>query len=341
MTDLPALLQRLQNLPVVAIQLRPGHSDYSKTLGRWQESRWLDAVLSVPGWTDSRYTRHPLKRLLDPDPAETDALAAALARALHAPLHTAHSDEDDWIVLQPPAPEIPWSIPWSATRWREDGLSDTHTGTETVHAASGSAASAHAGQRALARLSPDGHAQVRLQTALVLGTRTHPTHHEVSAALPAGAPAVERLRAQARGGALPSALLQGLPDATPLELMIVLSQAFSLSLAELAPVGAWRRQELSAAQMDPVIAARIQDHELRWGLGWLLRGVWRRAEPMRPAMLAYRDQGVGPLQMIVALREAFGLSLRHGKELVGMCCSLHFDDAAFEQRLRECVAESR
>lgn len=61
----------LPDLPIAAIQLRPGHSHYSKALGRWQKTVWPDTVIAQ-------------QQVSDPEPDET----TSLARSRRVPVHT-------------------------------------------------------------------------------------------------------------------------------------------------------------------------------------------------------------------------------------------------------------
>jgi hypothetical protein len=78
----------LPDLPIAAIQLRPGHSHDSKALGRWQKTVWPDTVIAQPGWEHSRCCPHPLQQVPDPDPDETTSSTKFLARSRRVLVHT-------------------------------------------------------------------------------------------------------------------------------------------------------------------------------------------------------------------------------------------------------------
>lgn len=334
-----ALEAALGDRTLAAVQLRRGHRDYSKARRRWEETLWVELVVSAPGWHSSRYRYRTLERLDAPDFQAVRDVAARFAQDAGVPLHAAGRDEHGWIEVQPAGEALDWPVAWEAVRWRSDGLSFTHSGTEVCTERAGQAALQAAGPRVAARLLGDDPGLVRMTAHLTLDGETRQRWHRTPAVPTAGLPTAAALRKQARGGARPSEMLCPQPGTTPLALMQVLSDVFKLSLEDAAPAGAWRRGALPAAQMDPLISARIQRNEVRWGLGWLLAGAWYRKEPMRQAMLAYKAQGVSTLQMIMALREGFRFSLRHGKEIVSMCCAASYSDDTFEARFGECVAE--
>jgi len=327
------------DLPLAAVQLRPGHSHYDKALGRWQETTWLECIVAEPGWHHSRYRRGPTERLYDPTPEEALARATRLAAPQGVPVYTAPSNAQTWIAIQPAGPAIEWLVGWTAARWCADGVHTEHAGTEQVTATSGDDATQEAIDRVAERLGGGGRGLVKLKTALPLNDRVHQRWHTTPMDWPAGAPPEDWFRRRARGGERPSEMLRGLPDLTPLQAMWIVSASFKLSLDAVAPVGAWRRQALPATQMDAMLQGQIQANELRWGLGWLLRGVWYREEPMRQAMLSYKERGVGPIEMIQALRAGFGLPLRYGKELIDLCCSSSTTDSTFEARFGACARE--
>lgn len=327
--DLETLAARLSGQPVVAIELRNGHSTYDKTVGRWRDRMNLAAVLAVPGWSDSRYTRRHLVTHFADEPGVAQH-ARKLAAACRVP-----RVEEDWIAQQPPPPEIDWTVTWTCRRWLPDGRHSTPSGTETARGASGQAASEAAAQAVGERLSRDGSGIAIVQTSLSLSSRIHCLTHRAGLSAPQD---VLTLRRAARGGSRPSTMMRSMPGESPLAVMVAFSEAFSLSLESLEPLGALRRGERDAAAIDEALMTCIQDTEHRWGLAWLLEGVAYRREPMRKAMLAYKVRGVGAIAMILALREAFSVSLPEGKELISMCCSSYTTDAAFEERFAEIIA---
>ena len=268
-----------------------------------------------------------------------NAVVTAFAAEAGVPVHTAERDEHGWIASQAAGPALEWAVRWEATRWRSDGLRFAHEGTDICTARSGTEANKETGPRVAARLNGSDRGLVRLRTSLTIADETRRAWHNTPMERAPGLPATRELHRLARGGARPSEMFQPQPDTTPLDLMWALSDSFNLSLDEVAPIGAWRRGELAAAQADPALSALIQSREHKWGLGWLLAGAWYRKDPMRKTMLAYKDRGVGVIEMILGLREAFRFRLPHGKEIVNMCCSSHYTDAEFEARFRECVTE--
>ena len=336
-----SLQAALGTQPLAAVQIRDGSDHYNKDLGRWQETLWVDVIVAAPGWHSSRYQQRTLERLHDPDRDQIRATVTAFAAQAGVPVHTVGpQDKADWIALQPPGPTMAWEISWEATRWRSDGHRFQDADTERFTARSGDGALQTACEAVSARLLGSDRGQVRLGATLTLGGESRSRWHTTPTLRPAALPTNQALHRLALGGARPSELFAPPPDTTPLELMWALADAFSLSLDEVAPIGAWRRGDCSAEEADAHLSPRIQQREHRWGLGWLLASAWSRQEPMRRVMLGYKAQGVGPLEMILGLREAFRLPLSHSKTIIDLCCSPNTTDAVFEAHFRDYIRET-
>ena len=319
--------------PAVALDVHAGTQGYVAAYGGYRPCVHIELVLAVPSDVDSRYRVDYLGSLPAATAEEVAAsreqvseLAARLGAAVHPPGGTPRTHaEPSWLALQPPAPERPWRVVWSSLVWSDDGAEHCDAGERVVVATTGKLAKTVVEQELVRRLAPPFRCKVECP-------ETGPAHEQAhEAGYPDTVPAVDTLRAQALAGRSPAVLLGELAieaaASTPLERMVALARAFELDLRDLGPVSAFCSGRLTAEALDAVVGPWVERSRPRWSLPLLLRRA--RAEGRSIARLlheGYDEHQLGVIHLIMAMREAFGLSLMAAKTLVDTACPGDRDD---------------
>jgi len=257
--------------PVVAIELQwVGHEDVGDS---WSQGLEVCAVVARPGATDSRYRTFALTSLPGDSRNEQQAAAAAV-QALAARLEVEASllamkqmgfCGSRWIDAQGSAPEATYRCAWHAYWWDDDGRRQSGEGVEEADAVSGDRARALVGERVRARLGAE-----RRVVGMRVAIEGWPWEHlcEYIPARPPTVPPIGDVQAWRRSGLGIAAILRRLRDRTPaptaLDLMLTLTEAFSLRLPELAPVADWAAGLSSDAALDAAVEPLVTGREPRW-----------------------------------------------------------------------------
>jgi hypothetical protein len=312
---------------VVAIDVRASSGSYEAEFGRMRARLVVRAVLAEPGEEDSRYRVVDLDRVVAEDPAAARAvmeIAGRLASELGATLHPAgpeppKSGDPEWLSLQGPSPEREWTATWTTVAWRPDG--------SEVHASGEGAAVGHTGKLALDDAWRRYIGRVVAPFSYVLRLKEmpeRPSNMGHMASYPAAAPPIERIRAWAREGQAPSAILGALtveaPGLSTLERMVALQHALKLDLEELRAVSAFAAGAIDAEELDAALAGRIRQTRPQWSMPHALVDAYTGGASVGPVLHAYYKD-VGAIYLIIGLREAFDLSLRTAKMLMDTACS--------------------
>jgi hypothetical protein len=319
---------------VVVIEVSASTGGYDRERGRAPRVLEVHAILAAPGRDDSRYRVEKLDELPADDPATADrsmALAAVVAARLGAALDPAGGappadGAPSWLARQGPPPPRSWAATWELRVWRDDGVAvDTH-GTTVVTASQGYEA------HYLTRLEITRGLKAPFVYAIALvdvpGERNTSSTHVADA--PSAAPPANELRRLARAGHAPSAVIEHVaamaPTLSPLERMITLEHAFVVALDQLQPAGAFCRGELSASELDCAVGPVIEARRPHWCLRLALAEAHAAGRPIGPVLRdAYPTVG-NTIPLARALDDAFGLTLRDTKVLVGLACDGAHDD---------------
>lgn len=307
MLDLAPLVERIGAIEdAVVIELQWGTAGDEDVRLDWVLE--LHVVIERPSKEHARYSdvdlhvSFPAEALADREAAV--AFGRQLAEACELPLH--HPDisqqggwgDSGFIRDQPPASAL-FAMTWSAAWFDADGTPMRAHGVAEREAPSGREAEV-ALSRLLAARFPS-----RPLTLWIGGERS--TH---GASYPARLPDLLLVRRRAVDlGCKPSAILRMLidrvPDASTLELMIGFAECFYGELERWLAIAAWRRGELSDAALDAAIPITRNRRE------------WERAQKLQDALGAGRSVAalvkaeLGPavsrLQVLRSFDEAFPL----------------------------------
>lgn len=235
-------------------------------------------------------------------------------------------------VREVPSPERSWRVDWTRTTWRDDGITDVVTGTASVRAASAGQARHHAIQVAM-----EGHARpLAIAIAPFDGDPGDRVLHGAAFPVAAGDPFAWRARAR-DGAPLSAILVDGQAALTPLAQMVAVAEAFDLAVDTLAPVGAFARGELDAADLDAAIGPAIAARRAHWLLPLTLRETAGRG--LGPVLRAAYPQ-VGAIALMRAMMDAFEVGLATAKEAVTLACDARHD-AEVDRAILECVRRRR
>mgnify|MGYP000952891306 CR=1 FL=1 len=316
---------------ILVVDVRGGATSHDPDLGRRRDMLAISVVLSMPSDSDGRYRLEEVGRLFadSPEVARASMVKAhELAERLDVTLHPESAepptaDVRGWIAQQGPPPARSWVMQWSTKVWRPDGTTAHEQGEQTVEAESGNLAHYAASREIVRNLAPPFFCTIASKE---LG-RPGGTYYMAS--YPASLPAKDTFRALARAGRPLSAILRGMlaesAGLTPLDRMVALEHVFLIELDALAPVGAFCRGELSDSELDRAMEPVITDRKPRWSCPLALREAHAKGQSVGPVLHAhYRELGV--LQLIIAMRDAFDLSLLAAKAFVGTACDGKHDD---------------
>lgn len=308
-----------ESAPAVAVDVATDASHFDRALGRFAACLRLRVVLAGPGREDSRYR----ELLLDTLPAGTPdqlrastAIVQALAQRLGVPVHSPGPAAPRWIGLQGPSPAREWHFTWQRILWREDGSEEAASGECSVHADCGDRAVADVTRELSRSLAPP----YRLMLAsrelgpLASGSRLR--------GYPPQLPPVGTLRGWAVEGLTLADILGRIADVSPLDRMIALESAYYVDLHDLAPVSAFLAGKLSEAALAAAVHPVLERTRGQWSLPGRLLETHAQGRSIGPVLHEYRDKyGLGVIHMIVAMREAFPMSLMAAKSLVDTACS--------------------
>ncbi len=332
---------------VVAVDVRAGATSHDPELGRRRDVLAVSVVLAAPSDEDSRYRVEEVGRLLADDAAAATAgmvKARRLAELLGAALHPDSvepppRDAPGWLAKQGPSPARSWPVAWSRKVWRPEGTNHDERGECLVEAASANKARHGASLEVIRGLEPP------FKFTLTCRDTGAPSSTYYVADYPAAAPPRDSLRRLAREGRPLSALLRGMlaesPALTPLDRMVAVEHAFLVDIDALAPVGAFCRGELSDGELDLALGPTIAASKPRWSCPLALREAHANGQSMGPVLRAHHREVGGTIQLILAIRDAFGLSLGAAKSLVGTACDgLHDDEitSSLDAELRAIAA---
>jgi hypothetical protein len=294
----------------------------------------LHVIVGRPGKHHSAYSTVELARM----PAETveerraaHALAAAVAQETGLAVHAASVESQGgqggsaWIRAQPPGPPHPYEIGWETEWWTDEGEPAKAAAVEAVPSTSGYDAGIVLSRSLLQRFPS------RPLSMFIRDGSPRTIHKE---GWPAGLPEREAVRAAARdsdcrASAVARAVLAHAPTATNLTLMLAFHESFSIPLEALAALVRWRKGELDDARLDAALP-QIERRRLDWDRPRRLREV--RASGQSVAAFIRGQRGLGSIQAMKDLMEAFSLSLRVAKEFVDTCRSPD-RDAELDARL--------
>lgn len=313
-----------KRVPVVVVEVMLD-SHFERARGRYCGCLRVAVVLAAAGAKDSRYSEAYVDTLPGEGPEELGAslavvrgLAARLGVEVHPPGRDPVVGESRWIGLQGPPPARSWRFGWRTLTWRDDGSEVEESGETRVDAESGDSALAAVNRGIAARLAPPY--RVTLQSAELgpIGERWYTREY------PQGLPPVSTLRTWAVEGRSLAAMLRGLASttATALERMIALEEAFYVDLQVLAPVARFLAGTMTDEALDAALGPALARTRGRWSLPGRLLAVHAEGGSIGPVLREFHERhGVGVMELIMAMREAFGLSLMSTKQLVGMVCS--------------------
>jgi hypothetical protein len=334
--------------PLVVVEMRASKSRHDATIGRSRHELALCVMLAAPGPIDSRYREEHLGDLpADDPPSAREAVATArlLATRLGVPLYPGETSRaaqrgapeaaqypdaatPRWLSRQGPSPVRSWSVAWSQVRWQADGTKVQEEGERSLGATSGNEALDRVRKERISAHHPPFRFSLACQDlgspsaepSRDLGSRSAEYHREHRGET---IPLRDAMRESVYQGRSLVEALRSLehetPPLTPLARMLLVEEAFLLVLDELDAVGAFCRGELSGEALDEALGPALLRHKVRWSLPLQFREVHARGQSIGPLMHeVYGD--TGPLGLIQGLREAFGISLRDGKELVGTAC---------------------
>jgi hypothetical protein len=294
------------------------------------ETTWvlaLHAIVEAPGPDHSEYSTVRLAAFpaesLD-DRREAHRVTAGVAARAGIPWHAPPLDEQGgrggsaWIRARPPGAPVPYPFAWSARWWSDDGREHATQGTESVSARSGRDAQIEL-QRQLEVRFPERPLEMLLegQRIRILATTSID---------------VDAVRATALvEGSRPSRIARSLAGASGRSLMIAFEHAFGLRFESLGALARWRAGELDDTALDAALAAAVSGNRATWDRPRRLRELRARGESVAAAIRA--DRQAGMIVLIVAAREAFGLSLAQAKELVDRACADASSDAELDGSL--------
>jgi len=315
-------LEKREPVVVVDVML---DSHFDRARGRYCGCLRVAVVLAAASFKDSRYSEAYLDTLPGEGPEELGAslavvrgLAARLGVAVHPSGRDPVVGEPRWIGLQGPPPGRSWRFGWHTSVWRDDGSEVRESGETRVDAECGDSALAAVNRMIAARLAPPY--RVTLESAELgpIGERWYSRDY------PQGLPPVSTLRGWAVEGRSIAGVLRGLAStsSTALERMIALEEAFYVDLRALAPVAMFLAGTMSDGALDGALGPALERTRGRWSLPGRLLAVHAEGGSIGPVLHEFHERhGVGVMALIMAMREAFGLSLMSTKQLVGMVCS--------------------
>jgi ribosomal protein L7/L12 len=286
------------------------------------------AIVTSPGWSDSRFSSVGLARLPAETPAErthAKLLAGGLAERLGVELCSPSLEEaggkggSRWMERQGLPPDTEYRASWEAYWWTDDGDRVSDAGAEEVRAVSGERACASVENRVRVRVGgTERPAYVRTRLASAQARWSSWSGRHVSSPMGMFSPpdAVRAWRLEGRSAVeIIAALRQQAPHATVLAIMLALEQSFDINLDALAPVATWANGRLSADELGRALDGVITAARPRWDRARRLRDAYERGESLA-ALLLDELPSAGHIQLIKALKDAFGLSLREAKPAV-------------------------
>ena len=327
-----------ESAPAVVVDVATDASHFDRALGRFAACLRLRVVLAGPGREDSRYR----ELLLAPLPAGTPdrlrastAIVQALAQRLGVPVHSPvplAPAAPRWIGLQGPSPAREWHFTWQRILWREDGSEEAASGECSVHADCGDRAEADVTRELSRSLAPPYRLMLKSRELgpLASGSR--------SRAYPRQLPPVGTLRGWAVEGLALAEILGRLAEVSPLDRLTALESAYYVDLHDLAPVSAFLAGKLSEAALAAAVHPVLERTRGQWSLPGRLLETHAQGRSIGPVLHEYRDKySLGVIHMIVAMREAFPMSLMAAKSLVDTACS-GTRDAELDAELKAVLA---
>lgn len=310
--------------PVVVVDVMLD-THFDRARGRYCGCLRVAVVLAAASFKDSRYREAYLDTLPGEGPEELGAslavvrgLAARLGVAVHPPGRAPAAGEPRWIGLQGLPPARSWRFGWRTLTWRDDGSEVEESGETRVDAVSGDSALAAVNRGIAARLTPPYRVTLQSVELGPIAERWYPRTY------PQGLPPVSTLRTWAVEGRSLAAVLRGLAStpSTALERMVALEEAFCVDLRALAPVAMFLAGTMTDEALDAAMGPVLARTRGRWSLPGRLLAVHAEGGSIGPVLHEFHERhGLGGIELIMAMREAFGLSLMSTKQLVGMVCS--------------------
>lgn len=317
----------------VVIEIRAATSGYDAALGRYRAALAVSVGLAVPGDEDSRYRVEHVAHLDADGPAATRSaveIARLLADGLGVPVYPSAPEMPTdgtprWLEQQGPSPERTWPVTWRTTVWDADGTTTYAEHETTVLAASGREAL----HRAHVQLSKGLAAPFECTLNVLDLDRPSTSYNQADPA--ASAPFRHTLRAWALDGRPLAGIVHAMrveaPSLSPLEIMIALEHAFLVDLRDLTAAGAFCRGELDEGDLEAALGSVVAAQKPRWSLPLALLRAHANGQSIGPVLHQhYREVG-GTIPLIMALRDAFGLSLMAAKSLADTACDGQQDEA--------------
>jgi hypothetical protein len=322
-------------VPVAAVEAQWEHDE--STSDGWR----LDVCVIVeqPGREHARYRS---VRLIAPPAALAIETARALAAALGVPVAVTSIaercglDGSRWLEAQQPAVADD-EVRWEARTWTDDGDRVHQSGTTTWTATSGYQACCSV-ERAVA---DDLGAAVRpVDVRARIDDAERWWWHPLGPRSPRIAE-VEELRRSHLAGRSVAELVADLCDRAPdvLSVMRLLAETFATPLLDLDPVAQFAAGRIDASALDLAIESVVVDNRRVWDRPRRLRAAHERGESLAAALRAERDAGAGTIELILGLREAFGVSLSVAKTVTDRRNPA--DDPAVDAELAAAIAGRR
>jgi hypothetical protein len=268
------------------------------------------AIVTSPGWSDSRFSSVGLARLPAETPAErahAKVLAVGLAERLGVELCSPSLEEaggksgSRWMERQGSPPDTDYRVSWEAYWWTDDGDRVADAGVEEVRAVSGERACASVENRVRARIGGmerPAYVRTGLASAQALWSSWSARHVSPLIGMFSPPDAVRAWRLEGRSAVeIIAALRQQAPHATVLAIMLVLEQSFDIALGALAPVAAWASGRLSADELGRALDGVITAAQPRWDRARRLRDAYERGESLA-ALLLDELPSAGHIQLI-------------------------------------------